>query len=168
MIFLTGPPLNLLSVGWKVTDFKKTLESQTSRLAPPNDRKKSKCLMILIRRRFRGGPVEGFTGGASLEKFSGEAQLKKSPCISVDHSCSLVPTDIVCFILSIDSSRANQVSANLYQMLKLRKPPLALVGPKPNFFRISEMGAPFKLFIECLGIVGVQALVTCIMEFIID
>ena len=99
---------------------------------------------------------------------SGEAQLKKSPCISVDHSCSLVPTDIVCFILSIDSSRANQVSANLYQMLKLRKPPLALVGPKPNFFRISEMGAPFKLFIECLGIVGVQALVTCIMEFIID
>ena len=29
MIFLTGPPLNLLSVGWNVTDFKKTLESQT-------------------------------------------------------------------------------------------------------------------------------------------
>ena len=29
VIFLTGPPLNLLSVGWKVTDFKKTLESQT-------------------------------------------------------------------------------------------------------------------------------------------
>ena len=29
VIFLTGPPLNLLSVGWNVTDFKKTLESQT-------------------------------------------------------------------------------------------------------------------------------------------
>ena len=29
VIFLTGPPLNLLSVGWKVTDFKKMLESQT-------------------------------------------------------------------------------------------------------------------------------------------
>ena len=26
VIFLTGPPLNLLSVGWNVTDFKKTLE----------------------------------------------------------------------------------------------------------------------------------------------
>ena len=77
MIFLTGPPLNLLSVGWKVTDFKKTFESQTG--PPPNDRKKSKCLVILIRRRFRGGPVEGFMGGASLETFSGEAQLKKSP-----------------------------------------------------------------------------------------
>ena len=29
VIFLTGPPLNLISVGWKVTDFKKTSESQT-------------------------------------------------------------------------------------------------------------------------------------------
>ena len=28
-IFLSGPPLNLLSVGWNVTDFKKALESQT-------------------------------------------------------------------------------------------------------------------------------------------
>ena len=43
--------------------------------------KKSKCLVILILRRFRGGPVEGFMGGASLETFSGEAQLKKPPCI---------------------------------------------------------------------------------------
>ena len=48
---------------------------------PPNDRKQSKCLVILILRRFRGGPVEGFLGGASLETFSGEAQLKKSPCM---------------------------------------------------------------------------------------
>ena len=36
--------------------------------------------MILILRRFRGGPVEGFMEGASLETFPGEAQLKK-PCI---------------------------------------------------------------------------------------
>ena len=77
-------------------------------------------------------------------------------------------TDIVCFITFMDSSRANHVSANFDQMLKLRKPPLALVGPKPNFFRISKMVAPCKLFIECLGIVGVQAPVTCTMEFIID
>ena len=28
-----------------------------------------------------GGPVRAFYGGASLETFSGEAQLKKSPCI---------------------------------------------------------------------------------------
>ena len=32
--------------------------------------------MILILRRFRGGPVEGFMGGASLETFSGEASLE--------------------------------------------------------------------------------------------
>ena len=43
--------------------------------------KKSKCLVILILRRFRGGPVEGFMGGASVETFSGEGQLKKPPCI---------------------------------------------------------------------------------------
>ena len=52
------------------------LESQTG--PPPNNRKKSKCLVILILGRFRGGPVEGFMGGASPETFSGEAQLKKS------------------------------------------------------------------------------------------
>ena len=52
------------------------------RLAPPNDRKKSKFLVILILRRFRGGPVEGFMGGASLETFSGEAQLKKKPPVT--------------------------------------------------------------------------------------
>ena len=28
-----------------------------------------------------GGPAEAFFGGASLETFSGEAQLKKTPCI---------------------------------------------------------------------------------------
>ena len=30
-----------------------------------------------------GGPVRAFFGGASLETFSGEAQLKKSPCMRV-------------------------------------------------------------------------------------
>ena len=34
--------------------------------------------MILILGRYRGGPVEGFMGGGSLETFSGEAQLKKT------------------------------------------------------------------------------------------
>ena len=34
--------------------------------------KKSKCLVILILRRFRGGPVEGFLGGGqSLDIFRG-------------------------------------------------------------------------------------------------
>ena len=78
MIFLTGPPLNLLSVGWNVTDFKKNV--RVPDWPPPYDQKKSKYLVILIRRRLRGGPVEGFMGGASLETFSGEAQLKKTPC----------------------------------------------------------------------------------------
>ena len=45
-VFLTGPPpLSLLSVGRKVTDFKKTLESQTG---PPSDRKTPKCLAKLM------------------------------------------------------------------------------------------------------------------------
>ena len=80
MIFLTGPLLNLLSVGREVTDFKKTLESQTG---PPNDRKKSKCLVILIRRKFRGGPVEGFMGGGqSRDIFRGGPVKKDHPvCI---------------------------------------------------------------------------------------
>ena len=38
--------------------------------------------MILILRRLRGGPDEGFMGGASIETFSGEAQLKKPPCMN--------------------------------------------------------------------------------------
>ena len=33
-------------------------------------------------RKFRGGPVQANLGGASLETFSGEGQLKKSPCIN--------------------------------------------------------------------------------------
>ena len=41
--------------------------------------------MILILKDLEGGPVEGFMGGASLETFSGEAQLKKSPCIIEAH-----------------------------------------------------------------------------------
>ena len=37
--------------------------------------------MIQTLRKFRGGPDQANLGGASLETFSGEAQLKKSPCI---------------------------------------------------------------------------------------
>ena len=40
-VVFNWPPLNLLSVGRWVTDFKKTLESQTG---PPSDRKTHKCL----------------------------------------------------------------------------------------------------------------------------
>ena len=32
-------------------------------------------------KKIEGGPVQAIFGGASLETFSGEAQLKKSPCI---------------------------------------------------------------------------------------
>ena len=38
--------------------------------------------MIQTLRKFRGGPDQANLGGASLETFSGEAQLKKSPCIN--------------------------------------------------------------------------------------
>ena len=37
--------------------------------------------MIQTLRKFRGGPDQANLGGASLETFSGEAQLKKSPCM---------------------------------------------------------------------------------------
>ena len=37
--------------------------------------------MIQTLRKFRGGLVQANLGGASLETFSGESQLKKSPCI---------------------------------------------------------------------------------------
>ena len=40
-----------------------------------------KVNMIPTLRKFRGGPVQANLGGASLETFSGEGQLKKSPCI---------------------------------------------------------------------------------------
>ena len=33
-------------------------------------------------RKFRGGPDQANLGGASLETFSGEAQLKKTPCMT--------------------------------------------------------------------------------------
>ena len=41
----------------------------------------------------RGGPVKAFLGGASLETFSGEAQLKKPPCnyhtiLDVENLCN--------------------------------------------------------------------------------
>ena len=48
-------------------------------MAPPNDRKKSKCLVILILRRFRGGPVEGLMGGQSGDIFRG-GPVKKTHC----------------------------------------------------------------------------------------
>ena len=38
--------------------------------------------MIPTLRKFRGAQSKQIWGGASLETFSGEAQLKKSPCIS--------------------------------------------------------------------------------------
>ena len=37
--------------------------------------------MIQTLRKFRGGQTKQIWGGASLETFSGESQLKKSPCI---------------------------------------------------------------------------------------
>ena len=37
--------------------------------------------MIQTLRIFRGGQTKQIWGGASLETFSGESQLKKSPCI---------------------------------------------------------------------------------------
>ena len=37
--------------------------------------------MIQTLRKFRGGQTKQVWGGASLETFSGESQLKKSPCI---------------------------------------------------------------------------------------
>ena len=45
--------------------------------------------MIPTLTKFRGGPVQAIFGGAgeadSLEIFSGEAQLKKSPCRSLEN-----------------------------------------------------------------------------------
>ena len=41
---------------------------------------------MLILKRFKGGPVQAFLGGASLETFSGGGQLKKSPCMFVNHT----------------------------------------------------------------------------------
>ena len=66
-VFLTGPPLNLRSVGQSVTDFK-----ETSQIGPPLMIEKSASIHLdvftkvnLILRRFRGGEggtVEGFMG----------------------------------------------------------------------------------------------------------
>ena len=39
--------------------------------------------MIPTHKLFKGGPVQANFGGASLETFSGEAQLKKTPCILI-------------------------------------------------------------------------------------
>ena len=44
--------------------------------------------MIPTLRKFKGGPVQAYLGGASLETFSGGGQLKKSPCIRVFRFCS--------------------------------------------------------------------------------
>ena len=46
--------------------------------------------MIPTLRKFRGGPVQANLGGASLETFSGEGQLKKSPCMKASLSIILV------------------------------------------------------------------------------
>ena len=51
------------------------LESQTG--PHPNNRKKSKCLVIFIRRRFRGGPVEGFMGGGQSRDIFRGGPVKK-------------------------------------------------------------------------------------------
>ena len=55
-------------------------ESQTGPL--PNDRKKSKCIVILILRKFRGGPVEGFMGGGQSRDIFRGGPVKKTPCNS--------------------------------------------------------------------------------------
>ena len=44
--------------------------------------------MIQTLRKFRGGQTKQIWGGASLEKFSGEAQLEKSPCKLLSFSSS--------------------------------------------------------------------------------
>ena len=72
VIFLTGPSLNLLSVGQGVTDFKKDL--------PPLGIENVKVFRISP---LSQSPYFFKVGGASLETFSGEAQLKKSPCYVV-------------------------------------------------------------------------------------
>ena len=50
-------------------------------------------------------------GGASLEKFSGEAQLKKSPCRSKTQYLALLHPFLVLFgpflFLSVDSTRGS-------------------------------------------------------------
>ena len=79
VFFLTGPPPEFAKC-WPVSNwFQKNI--RVSDWPPLMSEKKSKCLVILILRRLRGGPVEGFMGGASLQTFSGEGQLKKTPCI---------------------------------------------------------------------------------------
>ena len=48
---------------------------------PPHDRKNSKCLrtsMWFSYLKYLGGPVEAFSGGASLETFSGDGPVKKN------------------------------------------------------------------------------------------
>ena len=41
--------------------------------------------MIPTLKNLEGGPFQANFGGASLETFSGEAQLKKSPCINLNY-----------------------------------------------------------------------------------
>ena len=69
---------------------------KSPRLAPPNDRKKSKCLVTLILRRFRGGAVEGFMGGQSRHIFRG-GPVKKTPCMTLTQSFISISFNI-CFI----------------------------------------------------------------------
>ena len=79
VFFLTGPPP---SKCWPLSNwFQKNVKSP--RLAPPNDWKTSKCLAKWIwfqHLENLGGASPSKFGGASLETFSGEGQLKKPPC----------------------------------------------------------------------------------------
>ena len=57
--------------------------------------------MIPTLRKFRGGPVQANLGGASLETFSGEGQLKKSPCklVLLDIRWYKVSKGLVCLYI---------------------------------------------------------------------
>ena len=55
----------------------------------------------------RGGPVEAFFGGASLETFSGEAQLKKHPVVFI------VETISPSLLSMIDCQHAEEVSISI-------------------------------------------------------
>ena len=62
-VFLTGLSLNLLSDGRQVTNFKKTLESQTG---PPHDQNMSKCLAKWIWLHHLGGASPSKFGGGPV------------------------------------------------------------------------------------------------------
>ena len=51
--------------------------------------KKSKCLVILILRRFRGEPVEGFMGGGQSRDIFRGGPVKKNTLYEVTHQSDL-------------------------------------------------------------------------------